>query len=50
METLQEYSLGRHIEHAIKNHYLILKDQELVKKELQGFWTKYFDGLEPWER
>lgn len=50
MKTLPEYSLGRHIEHAIKNHYLILKDQELVKKELQEFWTKYFDGLEPWER
>ena len=50
METLKDYSLGQHIENAIENQFLILKDEELVKKELRQFWTMYFDGKEPWER
>lgn len=49
-DNLQSYPLSRHIEKEIKHQYLIEKDEELVKKELQIFWTMYFDGKNPWER
>ncbi|OYT29948.1 CCA tRNA nucleotidyltransferase [Thermoplasmatales archaeon ex4572_165] len=49
-DNLQSYPLSRHIERKIKKNYFIEKDEELVKKELQIFWTMYFDGKDPWER
>jgi tRNA nucleotidyltransferase (CCA-adding enzyme) len=50
INNLPSYSLGKHIEKQINNKFLILKDKDLLKKDLQMFWTTYFDGKEPWER
>jgi len=50
LENLPNYPFGRHIKKEIKKQFLILKETELAIKELQEFWTTYFDGKEPWER
>ena len=50
LNNIPSYSLGKHIEKQINNKFLILKDKDLLNKDLQMFWTTYFDGKEPWER
>jgi tRNA nucleotidyltransferase (CCA-adding enzyme) len=49
-DLIRVYPLGRFMEQKISKKFLILTDGELVTKNLQEFWTQYFDRIQPWER
>jgi len=49
-DTLSSFSLGKHIDTIVEKKYKILSQHELIKSDLQLFWTKYLDDKKPWER
>lgn len=49
-ENLTNFSLGKHLDVIISNDYNILTQNELIKPELQKFWTEYLEDKKPWER
>lgn len=49
-DNLPKLSLGKHIDAVISEKYDILSQRDLIKPELQLFWTKYLDDKKPWER
>ncbi|MEF8879406.1 MAG: CCA tRNA nucleotidyltransferase [Candidatus Thermoplasmatota archaeon] len=48
--NLEDFSLGKNLDHIIDKKYEILSVEDLVRDKLRKFWTKYLDGKKPWER
>jgi len=49
-DNLPLFSLGKHLDTIVANKYEILSLNELIKPELQMFWTSYLDDKKRWER
>jgi len=50
IEKIKTFSLGKDIDNMINKNFIILKENELVNKNLEIFWTKYLDNKMSWER
>jgi hypothetical protein len=42
--------MGKHLDEIIKERYDIVEIDDLLKENLQVFWTGYLDGKMPWVR
>lgn len=49
-ENLKDFSLGKDISEVVNESYKIHDQNDLLKKELDVFWTKYLDERYPWDR
>jgi tRNA nucleotidyltransferase (CCA-adding enzyme) len=49
-DNLPLFSLGKHLDAIVYNKYEILSLNELIKPDLQMFWTSYLEDKKPWER
>ena len=49
-DNLSLFSLGKHLDAIVDNKYEVLSLNDLIKPELQLFWTYYLEDKKPWER
>ena len=49
-DQVKNLSMGKHLDEVIKKTYYIVEIDNLIKENLQTFWTGYLDGKMPWER
>ncbi|MGF3554893.1 MAG: CCA tRNA nucleotidyltransferase [Thermoplasmatota archaeon] len=47
---IKNLSLGKQLDHVIKQNYTILETHGLINDDLRMFWTEYLDNKMPWER
>ena len=47
---VKNLSMGKHLDEMIKEKYDIVEIDDLIKENLQVFWTGYLDGKMPWDR
>jgi len=50
INQIDNLSLGKSIDKIVKKKYTILEIKDLLKENLEAFWTEYLDGKMPWER
>ena len=49
-DQVKNLSMGKHLDEIIKERYDIVEIDDLLKENLQVFWTGYLDGKMPWVR
>ncbi len=49
-DQVKNLSMGKHLDEIIKERYDIVEIDDLLKENLQVFWTGYLDGKMPWDR
>jgi len=49
-DQVKKLSMGKHLEKIIKKNYEIVGLENLLKDDLQVFWTSYLDEKMSWER
>jgi tRNA nucleotidyltransferase (CCA-adding enzyme) len=47
---LPKLSLGKDLDSIIKNHFTMMKTNDLIKEDFSIFWTQHLDLKETWER
>jgi len=49
-DQVKNLSMGKHLDGIIKERYDIVELDDLLKENLQVFWTGYLDGQMTWDR